>query len=488
MMTWNNILTVWSGSLWVFYLFWGALAVILLYLARSRAHELLYAVSRALGRWLRMAARALSLVRVRLLGLHRTLIAAMAQDQAERRIERSFHRLAHAVESDLDAFPQLQRRLTDQIERIERDYDESADTPPIPPQWLEAVDAIARTQSAGDSSVAGILDAMHGTLTRATHDALDEFRFSSRKRHGLLRRMLPYWRRAARMLARMNNDVASIARRAESVDAMIVGYEGLRDSPPVLSLGVRTSYWMRCLVALVVLALLAVAVVAEHSLLQVPLQRLLPGVSGVFGFPLADIESWGLIGAEVGFGALLLEVNRTTRLFPALGVLERRTRVRAGALLTLLWIATVAFAGSLVVLDAPVGIELGRSVAQVGGVVLLSVLLLPTAIALEMALSMGRGVLMDLVSGFLALSSLALRAASWLMRLAGRVSIYAYDVVIFLPLAIEALLAVRRRRKAAERENSADSEETAVATVEKATETVKASEAEKAPAPEAMTQ
>lgn len=447
-MTWNDILTVWSDSLWVSGIIWTLLAIVLLYLARRPAHDALRVASRALARWLRTAARALSGVRGRALAQQRILHAAMALDLAERRIERTTRRFAHAIERDLGAFPQLQRRLTDQVERIDRDYHDSADTPPVPPQWLDAVDAVARTQQAGDAAVAGILDAMHGTLTRAAHDALDEFRFASRKRHGLLRRMLPLWRRAARMLSRMDGNVAVLTRRAESIDAQIQRYIRLRDEPPALTLGVQAQYWMRCLFAIVGLGVMGVLAATEHALLAQPLLALLPNSTPVFGVPLAQVEAWVVIGAEVAFGLLLLELNRVTRLLPALGLLGPRARLRAGVLLSLLWLGTVVFAGALMVLGAPAKAELGHSVAEVGAVVLLALLLLPAGLLLDMVLNTARSVILSVVGGVLAVVALLLRALGWLALLAGRVLVYAYDLTIFLPLAIDAAIAMRRNKGA----------------------------------------
>ncbi|MEJ2655122.1 MAG: hypothetical protein P8Z69_07455 [Acidihalobacter sp.] len=452
-MTWKNILTVWSDSLWVSAVVWALLAIVLLYLARRPAHEALRVASSALARWLRAAARALSGVRGRLLNQQRILHAAMALDMAERRIERTTRRFAHSIERDLGAFPQLQRRLTDQIERIDRDYHDSADTPPVPPQWLDAVDAVARTQGAGDSAVAGILDAMHGTLTRAAHDSLDEFRFVSRKRHGLLRRMLPQWRRAARMLSRMDGNVAVLTRRAESIDGQIERYTQLRDEPPALTLGAQAQYWMRCVFAAAALVVMGVLAVTEHALLAPPLLALLPNPASVFGVPLAHVEAWVVIGAEVVFGLLLLEVNRATRLLPALGLLGPRARLRSGVLLGLLWLATVAFAGTMVVLGAPTKATVAHSIAEVGVVVLLALLLLPTGLLLDMVLNTGRSVVLSVLGGILEAAALLLRVLGWLARLAGRVLIYAYDLVVFLPLAIDAVIAMRRRHKAAEEES-----------------------------------
>jgi hypothetical protein len=161
-----------------------------------------------------------------------------------------------------------------------------------------------------------------------------------------------------------------------------------------------------------------------------------------------------VIGAEAVFGLLLLEVNRVTRLLPALGLLGPRARLRSGILLTVLWLATLGFAGTLLVLGAPAKAGIAHSVAQVGAVVLLALLLLPAGLLLDMVLNTGRSVLLSVLGGILAAAALLLRAVGWLSRLAGWVLIYAYDLVIFLPLAIDAAIAMRRHKTAGEDSDS----------------------------------
>lgn len=450
-MTWNDILTIWSGSLWVSCVIWAILANVFLYLARRRAHGLLRQAGRALACWLRAAARVLSGGRAELQAQQRDLHAAQACELAERRIERSTRRFAHLVDRDLAAFPQLQRRLTDQIERIDRDYHDSADTPPVPPQWLEAIDAVARTQSVGDSTVAGILDAMHGTLARASHDALDEFRHASRRRHGLLRRMLPQWRRATRLLASMNRHVAELSRLAESIDAQIMQYAALREQPPVFGLGVQMQYWLRFLFAAALLGALGVLASTQYTLLLPPLQHVLPKDMAAFGVPLAQLEAWVVIVAELVCGVLLLEFGRLARLLPALGQLEQRARRRAASLLAMLWLAIVAFACTLMILGAPAILGATQAVA----VVLLALLLLPAGVLLDLALRSGPSATLSLLNGLLALAALSLRALGWLARLSGRLSVYVYDLVIFLPLAIELAISLRRHGADEEDESAA---------------------------------
>lgn len=458
MMAWNDFLTLGTGSVWVSGVVWALLAMVVMYAARARAHRVLYLSTRACARWLRTAARLLDAVRGRVALQQHAIHAAQVLDQAERRSDRSVQRIAHAIERDLGAFPQLQRRLSDQIERIDRDYHDSADTPPVPPQWLDAVGAVAEIHQHGDGRVAEILDAMHTTLTRSSQDALDEFRFASRRKHGLLRRMLPQWRRASRMLARLDGNVASLVRRADAIEAQITRYASLRAEPEALTLASEARYWLRFVFSAAALTVLGILAVTEHAVLLAPLNVLLPHAPNVYGLPAAKVEAWVVIGAELVFGMLLLETNRITRMLPGAGLMTRRLRLGAGLLLALLWLATTAFAATLTVFGAPADSRLGHVLATVGGVVLLSLLLLPAGVLVETALNTGRSVLLSLYSGLLALLADVLRAAGWCARLTGRVLIALYDLVIFIPLGVAAFVAAKRQAAAASGEGVAAQE------------------------------
>lgn len=458
-MTWKDILTVWSDSLWVSGCIWGLLGIVLLYLARRPAHTFLHVLSRTQARWLRTAARALDRVRENTQTVQQLLHEANARDLAERRVERTLRQFAHAIERDLQAFPQMQRRLMDMIEQIDRDYHDSVDTPPLPPQWLDAIDGVASSQAAGDPAVAGILDAMHGTLTRASHDALDEFRFVSRKRHGLLRRMLPQWRRAVRVLSLLDDNVDQLKRRANSIDAQIERYGRLSHEPPTMTLGVQARYWMRCLFAAAMLTLTGVLAVTEHTLLVAPLTTLLPPDSTAFAVPIATAEAWVVIGAQLVAGLLLLDLNRVTRVLPMLGLQSARVRAQLSTLLVVLWLAMVVFTGSFMLLGTSSNAITGRSFTEIGLMVLLALLLMPSGLALDILLGAGRSVVLSLAGSGMAVVALLFRALAWSARLGGRLLIAGYDVLIFLPLAVEMAIALRQQRNSAKRAVGVSGEE-----------------------------
>ncbi len=175
-----------------------AASIMLLFLVRQQAQRFIFALSRVLHRLLRLAARAAANAEQRVTERNRLVLLAVAEDMRQRAIEREAQRVNQAVLRDLSAYPALHRELKDQIGRVDEDYRRSAEVPPMPPAWLDAIAAVAQIPANNDPAIARILEDMHGTLESAGNLALTEYRAGNRRRHRSLRRMLPYWRRLSR--------------------------------------------------------------------------------------------------------------------------------------------------------------------------------------------------------------------------------------------------------------------------------------------------
>lgn len=457
-----GILTLEPGLEWESALLWGLFALVLLYLARTHAHRLLFGVSRALARVLRGAAALIWRLRRRAVALQTEMLAAAAQAAAARSVKRDYRRLADTVRGELSEFPTLSRQVGELCVRMERDYEASAEVPPVPPNWLEAVDAVAHSGKGADPALANILDAMHSTLTRASHDALEEYRYASRKRHISLRRIAPSWRKAARVLERMERTVGELGDRVAAADGHWQSFEQVRQTPPKPSLSLQLRYLTYFLLSLAMLAGFGVVAGGQLALLHLPLNRLLAGQPAVLGATLGEVAAWALVCAPLLLGGLLLELGRMTRLLPVLGGLPGRLRRRAMIWLTALATLILVFQALLVALGghAPVEPPLPPGAAPVFAAVglsmLLGLLLMAVELPFETALRSGRQVGMSLLVAALGLGAILSRVAAWLVHLAGLIAVRAYDLVIFLPLVIDEAWTARRRRNAAESEGAAE--------------------------------
>ena len=137
-----------------------------LYAARRPMHELIRSLGQALGGPLRIGSRWLFATADDMRQRNRAVLLAHGRQEVGSRIEREFERLGALVERDLQGYPTLQRKLLDEITRIEEDYKKCGEVPPPPPDWVEAVAAIANVKSGGGELVLKVLDEIKRSIER----------------------------------------------------------------------------------------------------------------------------------------------------------------------------------------------------------------------------------------------------------------------------------------------------------------------------------
>ena len=111
----------------------AVVAMIFLYAARRPMHDLIRAVGALVSGPLRLAARWLVSTAAEMKGRNRAVLLAHGRQEASQRVEREFERLGAVVKRDLQGYPTLQRKLLDEITRIEEDYRKCGEVPPPSP-------------------------------------------------------------------------------------------------------------------------------------------------------------------------------------------------------------------------------------------------------------------------------------------------------------------------------------------------------------------
>jgi hypothetical protein len=181
------------------------------------------------------------------------------------------------------------------------------------------------------------------------------------------------------------------------------------------------------------------------------------GTSFIGGFRTADIAALVIIMVEVSMGLFLMESLRITRLFPVIGALPDKLRLRMIAVtLTILFLLASVEAGLAYMREILMQDELATSAllrggaglptvefvwittaAQMGMGFTLPFALVFVAIPLETFVHSLRTVLGLLGIGSLRLLRLALRLLSSLFVHTGTALVRIYDIPIFMPLWIE---------------------------------------------------
>lgn len=448
-------------------LIWLVVGVGLLYLARPAAHHAIAAASRLLHHACKLAARSVLLAEQRLKLRNNEVLLAAGREAAERIIEREFDRIDAAVRRDLAEYPALQRQMSEAVDRLEQDYHASSTVPPEPPAWAKVVDAVAKI-APKEPVVGEILEDIHDSMVRAQRSALEQYRNDNSKRHRILSRMMPLWRRVARVLGEMDKRVTRLLERSTSIDRHMTAYEDILNRSPRAERMLSSSSLTQFFIAGFVLAIAIGGAVINFHLIARPMQEMVGGSSFIMGHKVANIAALVIILVEIAMGLFLMESLRITRLFPVIAALDDRMRVRmVWITFTILLLLASVEAGlaymreklsqddaSLVAsligdrtVTAVAANQWITTAAQMGMGFILPFALVFVAIPLESFIHSSRTVLGLLAQGVLQAVAFLLRLTGNVFRHGGSMLIRLYDLIIFLPLWLEERW--RRRQLAA---------------------------------------
>jgi len=450
-----------SGAIWL------GLIVALMYLARSSGHKLILVVSRTLHDGMNYLADALAKNEEQLAARNREVLLAAGREAKERIIEREFDRVAASVEKDLGKYPRFQRELSEAIVRIEEDYQKTVEMPPDPPGWVKAVDAVAKIDARSNNLVGDILADIHKSLVKAHERAMNEYRIASRKRHELMRGMMPAWRRIQNSLTHINKNVESLLDRSRTIDRHMQEYEEMARGTDRALQVLSSSSLVQFFISAFVLAVAVGGATINFSLIARPMAEMVGGTSFVGVFRTADIAALVIILVEISMGLFLMESLRITRLFPVIGALADKLRVRMIwiTFAILLFLASVE-AGLAYMREILMQDELATSAILRGGEVIendfawittaaqmgmgftLPFALVFVAIPLETFVHSLRTVVGLIAIGVLRIAGLGLRALGGAFQLIGAMLIRMYDMIVFLPLWAEMTFSKRPRQDA----------------------------------------
>jgi hypothetical protein len=437
-------------------LVWFVVLVVVLYLARKTAHQAIHTATGAVARGLRLAAHAVAHGQERLASRNKEVLLSAGREAKERVVEREFERMAESVRKDLANYPALHRALSESITRIDEDHQKAVEVPPEAPGWARAVETVAKIDAKNGGSE--VLADIHKSMVKAHSEAMLTYRKASSERHALLRRMLPEWRQIQEVLSRVGKSVDSLLTRSVAVDRHMQEYEeivhGHDRAVATLSSSSLVHFFVSALVLLVAIGGAAI----NFSLIARPMAEMVGGTSFIGTFRTADIAALVIIMVEISMGLFLMESLRITRLFPVIGALPDKLRVR------MIWItffillllasieAGLAYMREVLLQDELATGALLRSesggtleneylwittAAQMGMGFILPFALVFVAIPLETFVHSSRTVIGLVGIGFLRLLALLLRVLSNGFSHLGTLAQRVYDLPLFVPLWLE---------------------------------------------------
>src|SRR3954471_10322757 len=432
-----------------------------LYAARRPVHEFLRAVGHLAHAPLRLLSRSLFDAAQGMRYRNREVLLAHGREETEQHIAREFERVAGLVKRDLEGYPALQQRLLAEITRVEEDYRKCGEVPPPPPEWVEAVEAVAKVQN-GNELVQRVLDEINRAIKEIHERMLKEYRGAYESRHKILNGFMPFWRSLQQTLAHADRRVTSLNDRASQIDAQMQKFEGIVNKTPEAEHALTVSAATQLAITALVLAIAAGGALINYKLIALPMSEMVgAGDYLTASLRTSEVAALVIIFVEATMGLFLMETMRITHLFPRIHGLSDTARRRmmlaaATLLVTLAGIeAALALMRDMLIADKAALLQSLATVQQhapadgwigkipTAGQMLLG-FILPFALAfvavpLESFIASARTVL---GSGMVALTqglALGLRLLATLVRSVSVLIITFYDIVIVLPLLVERL-------------------------------------------------
>ena len=460
-----EILNIWPNSPVLSVIIGLVVAVFLLYLARGPAHKAIYSLSRVLHNGFRLMARSVLIAEEKVVERNKEVLLSTGAKAVERLIEREFHRVDAVVTRDMSGYPALQRKLADQITRIDENYRESTELPLPPPDWVKAVETLAQLPSKGDSWVANILGDIHKTSVSQYKSAMEEYRKSVAKRHSLLERMMPYWRRLSQTLDQVDKTIIGLHERTRVVDSRMAEYEEIRNETDKAARMLTASSLTQFFISAFVLLIAIGGAVINFNLIALPMSEMVGGGSYIGNFKTSNIAALVIILVELAMGLYLMESLRITHLFPIIGQMDDKMRIRMiWVTLTILLIlagveSALAFMRDRIAADMQAlrqslaDVEATQSVRSwiptVGQMVMGFILpfaLAFVAIPLESFVQSSRTVVGVVVAALLRLIAFILRLLGNIFHYMGELLVNLYDLLIFPALWVENLIRSKEQK------------------------------------------
>ena len=442
------------------FLIWALILIVAFTLVRPHAHKSIRGFCRILRNGLRLASFSVTRAEQRLNARNREVLLASGLDAIEREVEREFFRVEKVVDRDLQGYPVLNRKLSEQIEKIDQDYSESKEVPPTPPVWVNAVEAVAKLSTKGDSGmVAEILADIHKTIIKQQKKAMDAYWQNTSKRHEILSKIMPRWRQVAKVLSKVGSTMTGLEERAKYIDRKMSDYEEIRKGTDKAAFKLHSSSTTQFFISGFWLLIAIGGISVNFHLIALPMSDIAGGAGYIGNFKVSELAGLFIILVETFIGMALMESLHFTKLFPLISSMDDKKRhyiawiafvillIFAGIESSLAYIRDIIAARNEALTQSLLG---GGEVTQVTHSVIATVaqmimgFILPFAltfaiIPLESFVHSARTVIGYLIE-------MLLRALAFLLRLAGNffyylgsVVISIYDIIAFPAMWFDAL-------------------------------------------------
>ncbi len=460
-----------SGTVWMIWPENPALSAVALFLiampflyaARRPMQGLFRSLTRAISNPLRLGARWLSGSAVLLRQRNRLVLLAHGREEVMKSIEREFERVSAVVQRDLQGYPALQRKLMDEITRIEEDYQKCGEVPPPPPEWTKAVSAIAKIKPSGDGLVERILADISQSIDEVYDKVVAEYRRSYQERHKILKGFQPFWRSLQQTLSKVDKNITGLQGSAAKIDAQVEKVQQINANLDKAEHSLGASASIQFTISGLVMLIAIGGAFVNYKLISLPMSAMVGGGDYITdNLQASEVAALVIILFETLMGLFLMESLRFTHLFPLSNVNEKMRRTMMWISLTILLVLAGVEVALAVMRDLIVSadVALKQSLGNAGAVAPVDVtwmMKIPTAgqmilgftlpfalafvaIPLEYFIQSSRTVVGNSAVFALRGSALLLRIAGVIVKQIGNALCMLYDALIFAPLLIERMV------------------------------------------------
>lgn len=308
--------------------------------------------------------------------------------------------------------------------------------------------------------VSNLLKEIDKSLNKQHERAMGEYRKSSRERHSLLTKMMPFWRKLTNKVDDIGKTITGLLERAKVIDNRMAEYEQIRAGTDKAVRKLSSSSMTQFFISGFVLLIAIGGAIINFNLIALPMSEMVGGGSYIGPFKTANIAAMVIILVESAMGIYLMEALRITRLFPIIGTMPDKMRRRMILVaFTILFVlacveAALAFMRDLIAADIQ---ALRQSLAAGGDMIQPASRWIPTvgqmvmgfvlpfaltfvAIPLESFVHSSRTVMGVGLGGMLRGLAFLCRLFGGIARNLGQLFLGFYDLLIFPPLWVERLV------------------------------------------------
>ncbi|MGI1678039.1 MAG: hypothetical protein K6L75_04860 [Cellvibrionaceae bacterium] len=436
---------------WIVSLVTFILIVVVLYMARRSAHGLINSVFALCYSTLRLAARSISVAEKKLKERNHEVLIALGKDQVERELNREFFRINKFVERDLGGYPQLQRKIQEQVTAINEDYEKSGEVPVPAPEWIKAVESIAKLELKENGT--DLTEKILSVAEEQHRDVLQNYRKSIGERHSILKGMAPYWRKLSNKVDQVGTHLQEMVKRSHTIDQKMAEFEEICSGSNKAERALKASQLTQFVIALVVLAIAVAGAFVNFQLIEYPMREMVDASNRILGIRVSEVAAFVLILLEITLGIFLMEALHITRLFPLVASMDDRMRIRGVWIVGFILLVFALMEASLAFLrdylqadNYALRADLTGTNSDVSWVTLavnmgmgffIPLVLAVIAIPLEYLFHTGRTVIGMLLEFILRLLSVSMRIFANAIRHMAKILIHVYDIIILVPLWVE---------------------------------------------------